>query len=359
MNESASNDPIKAAAKPFRRRERYRGTHPRHYREKYKELDPERDPDTIAKVIASGKTPAGQHRPILVNEIMEILDPQPGQRGVDVTLGYGGHSETILPKLDPGGQLLALDVDTRQLPRTESRLRAMGFGEEALIVRRSNYAGLASMLAKLGWEDGVDFLLADLGLSSMQIDNPERGFSYKHDGPLDMRMNSERGASAKDWLKRWSPDKLAKLLDEGGDEPRAESIANAIVHAVANRPLETTRQLRRVIEGALPPHMEDEQRSATVTRVFQAIRIAVNEEFTALDAFLRQLPSCLRPGGRVSILSFHSGEDRRVKHHFRDGVRNGVYDKVATDIVRPSFEEINSNTRAAPAKMRWAIRGNL
>jgi len=343
--------------KPFRRRVRYRGTHPRRFEEKYKELDPERDPETIAKVIASGKTPAGQHRPILVAEVLDKLAPQPGERGADVTLGYGGHSEALLERLRPGGRLLALDVDSAQLPRTEARLRGLGHDEEALVVQRSNYAGLAGVLAQIGWSDGVDFLLADLGLSSMQIDNPARGFSYKHDGPLDMRMNPERHASARDWLARCKVDKLTRALVEGSDEPRAEPLARAIVAASSKAPIETTRQLRRVIESTLPTRMDDETRSATVTRVFQAIRISVNDEFSALDAFLAQLPGCLRPGGRVAILSFHSGEDRRVKHHFRDGLRGGDYCEIAPEIVRPGLQEIGGNPRAAAAKMRWAIRG--
>jgi 16S rRNA (cytosine1402-N4)-methyltransferase len=340
--------------KPHRRRERYRGTHPRRFEQKYKELDPQRDPDTIAKVIASGKTPAGQHRPILVDEILAQLDPQPGERGADVTFGYGGHSEALLRKLQPGGQLLGLDIDARQLPRSEARLRKLGYDADQLIVRRSNYAGLAAVLAEIAWGDGLDFLLADLGLSSMQIDNPERGFSYKNDGPLDMRMNSERGLPARDWLARCKIDKLTKVLIEGGDEPRAELVAAAIT--AADKPIETTRQLRRVIESSLPPQLDADAIKATVTRVFQAIRIAVNEEFTAIDAFLNQLPHCLRPGGRVAILSFHSGEDRRVKHHFREGIRGGTYSEIATEIIRPGPAEIGSNSRAAPAKLRWAVR---
>jgi 16S rRNA (cytosine1402-N4)-methyltransferase len=260
----------------------------------------------------------------------------------------------MLERLQLGGQLLALDVDSRQLPRSESRLRALGYGEDQLIVRRSNYAGLAGVLAEIGWGDGVDCLLADFGLSSMQIDNPERGFSYKHDGPLDMRMNPERGLSARDWIARCKPHKLVRVLVEGGDEPYAEAVAAAI--AATDGVIETTRQLRGVIESALPEQLGEEARKASVARVFQAIRIAVNEEFTAIDAFLNQLPHCLRPGARVAILSFHSGEDRRVKHHLRQGFRAGDYCEIATEIVRPSPAEVASNPRAAPAKMRWAVR---
>jgi 16S rRNA (cytosine1402-N4)-methyltransferase len=341
---------------PHRRRKRYRGTHPRRFDQKYKELDPERDPETIAKVIASGKTPAGQHRPILVDEILERLALQPGERGADVTFGYGGHSEAILEKLQPGGQLLALDVDAKQLPRSEQRLRKLGYGEQQLIVRRSNYAGLAAVLAEIAWVNGVDFLLADLGLSSMQIDNPVRGFSYKNDGPLDMRMNPERGQPARDWLAKCKLETLTKVLIEGADEPRAELIAEAIVGW--GKPIETTRQLRRLIESALPSGVDEDAVKATVTRVFQAIRIAVNGELTAIDAFLTQLPHCLRPGARVAVLSFHSGEDRRIKHHFRDGFRSGIYSEIATEVTRPSGAEVRSNSRAAPAKLRWAIRSS-
>lgn len=336
---------------------RYQGTHPRRFEDKYKELDPERDPETIAKVIASGKTPAGQHRAILVAEILAILVPQPGERGADVTLGYGGHSEALLEKLRPGGRLLALDVDSEQLPRTEARLRGRGHDEEALVVRQINYAGLAGVLTQIGWQDGVDFLLADLGLSSMQIDNPARGFSYKHDGPLDMRMNPDAGLPARYWIENCKVEKLARVLAEGSDEPLAERLAEAIRAATTRAPLETTRQLRSVIEAALPGKMNDTNRKATVARVFQAIRIAVNEEFSALDRFLALLPSCLRPGARVAIVSFHSGEDRRVKHHFRDGFRRGVYREIAPRVVRPSYQEIGGNPRAAAAKMRWAIKG--
>ncbi len=341
--------------KPFRRRVRYKGTHPQRFGDKYKELDPESNPETIARIIAAGKTPAGQHRAILVDEVLEFLALQPGQRGVDVTLGYGGHSEALLKQLQSGGRLLALDVDPEQLPRTEARLRDLGYDEERLTVRRCNYTELTDTLTQIGWNDGVDFLLADLGLSSMQIDNPARGFSYKYDGPLDMRMNPESTLSARDWLLQCKIETLTDVLIEGGDEPHAELLARKIITTTRKTTIETTRQLRRVIETAVPD-IDDEERKATVTRVFQAIRIEINDEFEMLESFLEQLPGCVRPGGRIAILNFHSGEDRRVKQHFREGLRSGDYSEIARRVIRPGYQEIGGNPRASSAKMRWAIR---
>jgi len=352
----AADQPINPD-RPHKRRVRYRGTHPRRFEEKYKELNPEIDPDTVAKVIASGDTPAGQHRPILVEEILDQLAPRPGQVGADVTLGYGGHSERLLQNITPGGKLFGLDVDAKQLPITEKRLRQLGYGEEELIVERCNYAGLASVLMRHGIADGIDFVLADLGLSSMQIDNPSRGFSYKTNGPLDMRMNPDRGVSAKDWLASCRAEKLANALVDGGDEPLAESIADSIISARDKDKMVSTLDLRKAIEAVLPKWMDDSARKTTFARVFQAIRIIVNDEFSAINAFLTQLPNCLREGGRVVILSFHSGEDRRVKHHFRDGLRDGTYTEISDQIIRPSSTERRENIRSSSAKMRWGIRG--
>lgn len=358
-NSQSSDSPEPLPDKPsaHKRRVRYKGKNPRRYDQKYKELDPDRDPATIAKLLAAGKTPAGQHRPILVEEILNHLAPQSGQCGADVTFGYGGHSEALLARIGPTGQLLTLDVDADQLLKSETRLRSLGYSDQQLTVVKSNYAGLAKVMGLLGWNNGLDFLLADLGLSSMQIDNPARGFSYKHDGPLDMRMDANRGASASEWIARCrSVEKLTCVLIEGGDEPNAECIAEAVFAARSLEPIETTSQLRRIIESTLPPEVRDKERRSTIARTFQAIRIAVNREFDALDSFLAQIPTCLSPGGRVAILSFHSGEDRRVKHHFRDGFRSGIYLEISPEVIRPTAEEINQNSRASSAKLRWAIR---
>jgi len=337
---------------PHRRRPRYSGKNPRRFEDKYKELNPERYAETIAKVRASGKTPAGQHVPILLKEIMQILDPQPGERAVDCTLGYGGHASALLKAVQPGGTLLALDQDPLEIVRTEARLRATGCEESALVVKRMNFAGLPRALGELGWSDGADVLLADLGCSSMQFDNPARGFSFKHDGPLDMRMNPQRGASARELLQKLSAEKLTAILSDNADEPHAKLIAQAL----AETDHATTRALAEAVRRVLPHRVNEEDREATVRRVFQALRIAVNEEFTALDTFLRQLPACLCSGARVCILTFHSGEDRRVKHLFREGLRSGVFSATNDEVIRPSSQERHDNPRAAPAKLRWAVK---
>jgi 16S rRNA (cytosine1402-N4)-methyltransferase len=332
------------ASSVHRRRPRYRGKNPRRFEEKYKELNAERYPDEVAKVRASGKTPAGQHVPILVGEVIECLQPRPGERVVDCTLGYGGHSRALCEAVQPGGHLLALDADPVEIERTEARLRAAGLSADSLTTRRMNFAGLARVLAEQGWADGADVIFADLGLSSMQIDNPARGFTFKQDGPLDMRMNPQRGVSA------------AQLLVDNADEPHAKVIAAHLWREQQREPLTTTRRLAECVKQALPSRCKAEEAEGAVRRVFQALRIAVNEEFGALDTLLRALPVCLRPGGRVAFLTFHSGEDRRVKKAFQEGAYAGIYSAVAREVVRASPEEQRANPRSAPAKLRWAVR---
>jgi len=336
------------------RRPRYRGTHPRQFREKYKELQPDLYADDVAKVLASGKTPAGTHRPIMVREILDRLRPKPGDVAVDCTLGYGGHSRELLKAVQPNGRLIALDQDPLELPRTEERLRALGYPAETLVVVRTNFAGLSKVVAERAPE-GADLLLADLGLSSMQIDDPDRGFSYKQPGPLDMRMNPNKGLSAAQWLGRVSLEELVQTLDQNADEPQSVILAQRILAAQQRQPLTTTRDLAEVIRTALA-RFPDETIKESMQRVFQAIRIAVNEEFTVLDSLLRQLPGCMKPGGRIAILTFHSGEDRRVKLAFKQGLASGIYSDVASDVTRASFDEQRANPRSAPAKLRWAIR---
>ena len=348
--EPVETTPDTSAAPIHRRRPRYSGKNPRRFDEKYKERNPEAYPETVAKVLASGKTPTGTHRPIMVQEILEALDPKPGDVAADCTLGYGGHAREILLRVQPGGRLIGLDADSLELPRTERRLRELGFGPELFAAHRSNFAGLPKVLAAEGLP-GVDLILADLGVSSMQIDDPSRGFSVKADGPLDMRMNPHRGRPASALIENIKAEALSLLLMENADEPRAAILANAL----AGRTFATTSALALGIRRALPKQSEDELAS-TVRRVFQALRIAANEEFTALETFMRNLPACLRPGGRVAVLTFHSGEDRRVKKGFEAGLRDGLYAAISREVTRPSPEECRANTRSTPAKLRWAIR---
>ena len=335
-----------------KRRARYSGKNPRRFDQKYKERTPEKYPETVAKVIASGKTPAGTHRPIMVAEILEVLRPQPGELATDCTLGYGGHAQEILARLQPSGRLIGLDADPLELPRTEARLRALGFGTETFTAHRSNFAGLPKVLAAEGITMGIDVILADLGVSSMQLDDPARGFSVKTEGPLDMRMNPQRGQSASALLARIGVEELMVLLEENADEPHAGILARAL----AGKSYPSTLALGDAIRKALG-NRQEEQITLSIRRVFQALRIAVNEEFTALETFLRNLPACLRAGGRVAVLTFHSGEDRRVKKAFEAGLRDGLYTEIAREVLRPSPEECRSNTRSTPAKLRWAVKG--
>jgi len=295
-----------------------------------------------------------RHQPIMVTEVLRCLRPQPGELAVDCTLGGGGHACALLDALQPGGRLLGLDVDRFELPRTEAALRALGFGPECVNVRHASFAELPAVLAAAGIAQ-ADIVLADLGVSAMQFDNPERGFSYKGVGPLDMRMDPSRGESAAALLQRTSAPELAGFLSKNADEPHA----NVIAELLKQKPLSTThaaeRQVRMGLNRAIPALSKSDVKRS-LRRTFQALRIAVNDEFAALDALLLALPTCLAPDGRVAILTFHSGEDRRVKKAFQQGFRAGVYAAVAARVIRPTKAETFANRRAASAKLRWAVR---
>jgi 16S rRNA (cytosine1402-N4)-methyltransferase len=308
----------------------------------------------VRKVLASGKTPAGTHRPIMVDEVLQCLRPVPGDVAVDCTLGGAGHARPILERLQPGGRLIGLDVDPLELPRADAHLRAAGFGPETFSTHHANFVGLPQVLASEGLAV-ADVILADLGVSSMELDNPDRGFSYKDPGPLDMRMNPSRGEPASRLLARLSEEKLADLLEENADEPHARVIASIL----KAQPIETTHALERLVRTGLTAtglNLEKTDVKLSVRRTFQALRIAVNDELAVLDSLLRNLPLCLAPGGRAAILTFHSGEDRRVKKAFQAGFRAGVYSAVATDVIRSTREELWANRRAQAAKLRWAVR---
>ena len=357
-NQNNGNPAPGAEAPVHKRRVRYSGTHPKSYKEKYKEHDPEKYKDTIEKVIQKGSTPAGMHISIMVQEILDFLQIQPGQTGLDATLGYGGHTKAMLQKLEGQGHIYALDVDPIESAKTKERLASQGFGEEILTVRLQNFADIDQVTKDTGKK--FDFILADLGVSSMQIDNPDRGFSYKVDGPLDLRMNPLKGTSAAERLTEVDQEELEGMLIENSDEPYAKQIAKTVMKwQKKGRAIETTTDMRHVIEEALSFLPKAEQKEAvkkSCQRTFQALRIDVNSEFEVLYAFLEKLPDVLAPGGRVAILTFHSGEDRLVKKSFKELQRTGLYSEVAKDVIRPSAEECARNGRAKSTKMRWAIR---
>jgi 16S rRNA (cytosine1402-N4)-methyltransferase len=338
------------------RRPRYKGTHPKNYKEKYKELNPDKYAEDVAKIIQKGNTPAGMHISICVKEILEFLQITPGQIGLDATLGYGGHTLEMLKCLDSQGRLYALDVDPIELPKTKARLEGLGYGPEILELKQMNF----SQIDKVAEEAGAfNFVLADLGVSSMQIDNPERGFTFKAEGPLDLRLNPNAGISAAELLKDMTLFEIEDMLIENSDEPHAAVIARAILSSIKKGiDITTTTQLRNIIKEALKyvKGIKDEDIKKACQRTFQALRINVNKEFEVLDEFLEKLPQVLAEGGRVAILTFHSGEDRRVKKSFQHFFREGLYSEISTEPIRPSAEECHVNSRARSAKLRWAIK---
>lgn len=340
-----------------KRRVRYKGAYPRRYSEKYKELSPEKYADTVSKVIKKGGTPAGMHISIMVNEILEFLDIKPGQTGLDATLGYGGHTKAMLGCLKGEGHIYALDIDPIESAKTRERLLAEGFGPDILTIKNQNFADIDLLLPESG---KFDFILADLGVSSMQIDNPERGFTFKEDGPLDLRMNPLEGISAADRLNSMSYEEICGMFIENADESCAEEIAHEIIARRKKRiKVNTTRELKDVIEKALSFVPEDERREAvkkSCQRCFQALRIDVNNEFESLYSFLEKLPSVLKPGGKAAILTFHSGEDRLVKKSFKELYGEGIYSDISKSPLRPGAEECMRNSRAHSTKLRWAIR---
>jgi len=339
------------------RRVRYEGTHPKSFKEKYKELQPEKYAEDVAKVIQKGNTPAGSHRSICVKEIIEFLQVTPGQTGLDATLGFGGHTLELLKCLNSRGHMYATDVDSIELPRTRQRLERLGYGPEILTIKQMNFSDIDQITLESG---PLNFVLADLGVSSMQIDNPERGFSFKSEGPLDLRLNPAKGESAAARLKTISQDELQGMLLENADEPYATEISRAITSAIRKgKDISTTTQLQQIISETLhflPEKTRNDEIKKSCQRCFQALRIDVNNEFEVLNEFLEKLPAALAEGGRVAILSFHSGEDRLVKKSFKRFLRDGIYKEVAPEAIRPSSEERHTNGRARSAKLRWAIK---
>jgi 16S rRNA (cytosine1402-N4)-methyltransferase len=303
-------------------------------------------------------TPPGEHRPVLLDEVLAALDPSPGAVIVDCTVGWAGHSVELLRRAGPTGRVIGLDLDADNLPRARERLEAVGF---PFSLHHANFAALPSVLAAEGVE-AVDCLLADLGMSSMQVDDAERGFSYVRDGPLDMRMDRSRGRPASQLLATMPEEELARALRDLGDEPEAERLAAVIGAAAQRGELQRTRDLARVImevTKAEPWRLHPRPGKWNLhpaARTFQALRILVNRELANLEQLLRVLPAVLRSGGRAAIISFHSGEDRLVKAAFRDGQRAGTYAAIAPEPIRATLEERAANPRSRSAKLRWARR---
>lgn len=343
--------------KQHKRRVHYSGKYPKKFEEKYKELNPEKYKDTIEHVISKGNTPAGMHISIMVKEIIDFLDIKPGQTGFDATLGYGGHTRAMLEKLEGHGHMFATDVDPIESEKTKKRLAEAGFGEDILTIKLQNFCTIDEIAKEVG---GFDFILADLGVSSMQIDNPERGFSFKVDGPLDLRLNPNAGISAAERLDNISREELSGMLYENSDEPYCEELAKAITDEIrkGNR-IDTTTKLRHIIEQTLDFLAEKDKKDIikkTCQRTFQALRIDVNHEFEVLYEFMEKLPGALKPGGRAAILTFHSGEDKLVKKALKAGYKAGIYSDYSKDVIRPSAQECAQNGRARSTKMRWAVR---
>jgi 16S rRNA (cytosine1402-N4)-methyltransferase len=326
------------------RRKRYAGTHPRRFEERYKELEAARFPEQAAKIRAQGRTPAGTHVPVMLAEVLKALEPQNWQTFLDCTLGYGGHAQAIAPLV---ARTIALDLDAEEQARSVERLKALGI---AISAHHTNFAGIAKVLKAENLQC-VDLLLADLGVSSMQLDRSERGFSYKNSGPLDMRMDRSRGQTAAQLLAALSEKEIATILRELGDEPHADKIATALKAEPPKSANDLTVLVLRT-KGMAPRHR---QKSAADThpaaRVFQALRMAVNRETENLEALLRNLPYVLNPGGRAAIITFHSGEEKRVREAIEAGQAAGLYEKADTAGEGPSPDEIHNNARARSAKL--------
>jgi 16S rRNA (cytosine1402-N4)-methyltransferase len=377
-----------SGAPPAKRRARYSGKYPRNFSEKYKEQ--RGDQVVIQKVLEKGMTPAGTHVPIMIDECLHHLNLGLQQRDassssepllvVDCTLGYGGHSSLMLKALvqsgNPNSKLVAFDQDPLEIVKTDQRLRdmiqqelSMENTEDILTTINQNFQTLGSYLESTGQSGHVTCLLADLGLSSMQIDDNQRGFTYKREGPLDMRMNADLGQeSALDFLSRLAPKEFQKMLQENSDEEYASEIAFGLLGGKKKAKIpETTIELAEKVRDIVRPLLSTKPKTnkkvtekqlldSTVARVMQAIRIQVNGEFLALEQLLEDIPKVLAPGARAVFLTFHSGEDRRVKKAFKTGFKSGIYSSWSRDVVRPSAQERRNNPRSSCCKLRWAIR---
>ena len=290
----------------------------------------------------------------MLKEVTEYLNCQPGRIYVDGTVGSGGHARAILEKSAPTGRLIGLDWDEEAIQRAQENLSVFGVRVNLF---PKNFKDLTAVLKSLSIEK-VDGILIDLGISTEQLEDPRRGFSFRWDGPLDMRMSRETKMTAQDLLRRYSESELREILWQYGEERWGKRISRAIVRQRQTRPIRTTRGLAEVIEKSVPSYRG---RIHPATRTFQALRISVNEELSNLEAFLGQCKTLLNPGGRLSVISFHSLEDRIVKNYFRQwakGEKNNspLFRLLTPKPVVPSSEEVLSNPKARSAKLRAAER---
>ncbi len=308
------------------------------------------------------------HLPVLAEEVLAMLQPRPGSLQIDATVGGGGHTERILEATNPDGRLLGLDADAAAIARVDGRLRPRF--DNRLVLRRANFRELAAVAPEAGF-DAVDGCLFDLGLSSFQLADTERGFGFRAGGPLDMRFDTSRGVPAAELLATLDADELTALFRRYGEEPKARRIALAIVDARGSAPVATAEELAALVERVVPPNPRQPRRTHPATRVFQALRIAVNEELEALEIGLAAAVDLLRPGGRLVVLSYHSLEDRIVKRFFaaeRRGCvcppeipvcvcgRNPRLRLVTRRSVTPTREEVAANPRSRSARLRAAER---
>lgn len=302
-----------------------------------------------------------EHQPVLLDEVLDLLEIRPDGIYVDLTFGRGGHSQKILNSLGPNGRLIAMDKD----PVAVAEGMTGPFNDPRFLIRHGSFVELEQLIAELGLSGRVDGILMDLGVSSPQLDNPERGFSFTREGPLDMRMNPTKGMDAATWLNQSEKDDIMRVIREYGEERYARRIATAIVDERVKQPFKTTKQLADLVARVVPTH---ERGKHPATRVFQAIRIAVNNELEELKQCLQQCLNVLAVGGRIAVISFHSLEDRIVKQFFQREAKGNDFPpdlpiqesqiqrrlKIIGSLVRPTDAEVQRNVRARSARLRIA-----
>lgn len=311
---------------------------------------------------AKGKTAAGTHVPIMVKEVLGCLKPTESDVVVDCTVGYGGHGSIFLKRLGDGGKYIGLDVDGKEFDKTVWRLKKF---DREKVFYRTNFSNIDEVFADEGGE-GFDVIFADIGVSSMQVDTASRGISYKANGPLDMRMDDRLEKTGIDLLSELSEEELSRALWELSDEPDHKTIAQWIVGQRLSNPVTMVDQLVRLVfnvKGLTEQTWKKKQKASSfgslhpAARTFQTLRILVNDELGSLRELLEKGPTCLKPKGRIGIISFHSGEDNLVRDAFKAGFEAGTYSEIAEKAIKPTMREIQKNPRSASARFRYAVKG--